>query len=61
MSDTKYLVLELGATVDEKIVAEFDFLDEAIMYAVIQYSEWERERFGVMVCHDEDGIRSYEL
>ncbi|WP_144445714.1 hypothetical protein [Inquilinus limosus] len=61
MSDAKYLVLKRGATVDERVMAEFHSLDEAVMYAVIQYSEWERERFGVMVCRDEDGRRSYEF
>ncbi|MGK9167707.1 hypothetical protein KXR53_15485 [Inquilinus limosus] len=61
MPDVKYLVVERGATVDERVVAEFEWLDEAVLYAVIQYSEYERRRSGVMVYRDEDGRRSHEF
>jgi hypothetical protein len=61
MPDVKYLVLERGATIYERVVAEFGLLDEAVLHALIQYSEDERDRRGVMVCRDEDGRRAYEF
>lgn len=61
MSDVRYLVVERAATPDERVVAEFTAMDEAVLYAVIRYSEYERDLRGVAVCRDEDGKRSYEF
>lgn len=61
MSDVKYLVVERAATDDERVVAEFGWLDEAVLHTLIQYFEDERGRRGVMVCRDEGGRRFYEF
>lgn len=61
MSGVTYLVVERGATDHERVVAEFERFDEAVLHALIQYSEDERDRRGVMVCRDEDGRRAYEF
>jgi len=53
MSDVKYLVVERAATDDERTAAEFGWLDEAVLHALIQYSEYERDRRGEMARRDE--------
>ena len=61
MSNVRYLVVERAATPDERVLAKFDALDEAVLHAVILYSEYERDLRGVKVCREEDGRRSYEF
>ena len=61
MSGVKYLVVERAATPDERVVAELDALDEAILHVLIQYSEYERCWRGVKICREEHGRRSYEV
>jgi hypothetical protein len=56
MSGLKFQVIVNFATEEEYVVAEFDALDEAVLYALIQYTESERQCCGVVVCRTtEDG------